>query len=157
MIHKFNCLADAYSSGKKGNIGVNIDGTAYIDTDDRPIEYICACKWKEIEEIREYKYGNGVFVDGHWWQTSIMAKIRYMGAASLGFAFPGVGWKTMNGDVVGLTGSLASKIMIAVANQDGLIFKVAQDHKRDMEASEDPCEYDINIGWPETFGEYIET
>lgn len=157
MIYNFKTLAEAYKSNIKGNIGVNSDGSAYIETEDRTIEEICACKWKEIEEIREYKYSNGVFVEGHWWQTSIMAKIRYMGAASLGFAFPGMDWKTMSGEIVGLTGALASKIMVAVATQDGLIFKAAQDHKRAMEESENPCEYNINIGWPESFGEYIET
>lgn len=157
MIHTFKSLADAYNSDIKGLIVVNGDGDICIETDSRAKEDICVCKWKQIEEIREYKYGNGVFVEGHWWQTSLIAKIRYMGAASLGFAFPGVDWKTMNGDIVGLTGPLSSKIMIAIATQDGLIFKAAQDHKRAMEESAFPCEYDINIGWPETFGEYIET
>ena len=157
MIHSFNSLVDAYSSPIKGNIGVNADGTAYIETDDRPIEEIMADKWKEIEEIREYKYNNGVKVGEYWFQTSTWSKINYMGAAMLGAAFPGTDWKTMTGEEVWLTGQLAGQIMAAIAVQTDAIFKAAQAHKTAMMESEDPSIYDFSGAWPETFGEYIET
>ena len=157
MIHKFNCLADAYSSDVKGVIGVNSDGTAYIETDDRPIEIIQAEKWQQIEAIREAKYNNGVKVGGDWFQTSAWSKINYMGAAMLGDAFPGTDWKTMTGETVLLTGQLAGQIMVAIAGQTDAIFKAAQSHKEAMMSSEDPSVYDCSTGWPETFGEYQET
>ena len=157
MIYNFNCLADAYVSDIKGNICVNIDGTAYIETDDRSIDEITSEKWRQIEAVREAKYSNGVNVNGYWFQTSAWSKINYMGAAMLGDAFTGTNWKTMSGELVWLTGQLAGQIMAAIAGQTDAIFKAAQSHKESMMASEDPSVYDFSEGWPETFGEYQET
>ena len=157
MIYNFNCLADAYVSDIKGNIGVSIDGSAYIETDDRPINEMISEKWRQIEAMREAKYSNGVKVGGYWFQTSAWSKINYMGAAMLGDAFPGTDWKTMTGETVLLTGQLAGQIMVAIAGQTDAIFKAAQSHKEAMMSSEDPSVYDFSEGWPETFGEYQET
>ena len=115
-------------------------------------------KWRQIEAVRDEKCGNGVFVNGFWWQTSVNAKIRYMGAAAMGESFVATeSWKTMTGEKTTLTGGIAAQIMMAIAASDAAVFKAAEDHKTAMMAVEDPSVYDFSTGWPDTFGEYQET
>ena len=115
-------------------------------------------KWRQIEAVRDSKIANGVLVNGFWWQTSVNARIRYMGAAAMGAEFVATDtWKTMTGEKTTLTGSIAAQIMMAVAVMEKDVFAAAEFHKTAMMASEDPSIYDFSGGWPDTFGEYIET
>lgn len=151
MIYKFDCLADAYTSPSKGNVGVNSDGTAYIETDDRPIEEIRTEKKNQVEELRDSLYEQGVKVGGFWFQTSLWSKISYLGIAAMGKDYPG--WKTMSGDVVTITATLAGQIMTAIGTQTALIHTNCENHKAVIDKADDLYNYEIYTGWPEVFEE----
>ena len=81
-----------------------------------------------------------------------------MGAAAMGDLFIATeSWKTMTGEKTTLTGKIAAQIMMAVAVMEKDVFAAAEYHKKALMESEDPSIYDFSEGWPDTFGEYIET
>ena len=154
---KIDSLEEAYAISGMKTIICGSDGIYVHLATQEEIEAERINKWRQIEAMRESKYNNGVKIEEHWFQTSAWSKINYMGAAMLGAAFPGTGWKTMTGEEVWLTGQFAGQIMAAIAVHTDAVFKAAQAHKEAMMVSEDPSVYDFSTGWPETFGEYSET
>lgn len=154
---KVNNLAEAYAITGMKTVVCGHDGIYVQIATPEEIEAERLNKWRQIEAVREEKYNNGVKVGEYWFQTSAWSKINYMGAAMMGASFPGTNWKTMSGEEVWLTGQLAGQIMAAIAGQTDAIFKAAQAHKESMMTCDDPSVYDFSEGWPETFGEYVET
>ena len=151
-------LNEAYAISGMKTVICGADGIYVEMATPEEIEAERMNKWRQIEAVRDKKCANGVFVNGFWWQTSVNAKIRYMGAAAMGELFVATeSWKTMSGEKTTLTGGIAARIMMAIAASDAAVFKVAEDHKTAMMAVEDPSVYDFSEGWPETFGEYQET
>lgn len=151
MIHKFNCLADAYGSSTKGIVGVNADGSAYIETDDRPIEEIRAEKKDQVEALRDILYEQGVKVDAYWFQTSMWSKINFMGIASGSKNYPG--WKTLDKQTVTITPVLAGQVMDAIGLQTAAIHSACETHKANIDATTELYNYDMSVGWPEVFWE----
>ena len=149
MIHKYNCLADAYTSDIKGVTCVSVDGTAYIETDDRPIDEIRTEKKDQVEALRDSLYEQGVKVGDYWFQTSLWSKTSFLGIAAMGKDYPG--WKTMSGEGVIITAALAGQIMAAIGSQTAMIHANCEAHKAAIEKATDLYEYDINTGWPEVF------
>lgn len=149
MTYTFGTLADAYASDIKGVVGINADGTAYIETDDRPIEEIRADKKSQVEALRDSLYEQGVKVDDYWFQTSLWSKISFLGIAAMGKDYPG--WKTMAGEVVTITAVMAGQIMAATGTQTALIHANCEAHKQAIEKATELYNYDINTGWPEVF------
>ena len=154
---KVSSFEEAYAITGMKSVICGSDGIYVQVATSEEIEAERLNKWRQIEAMRESKYNNGVKIEEHWFQTSAWSKINYMGAAMLGAAFPGTGWKTMTGEEVWLTGQFAGQIMAAIAVHTDAVFKAAQAHKEAMMISEDPSVYDFSTGWPETFGEYQET
>ena len=153
-----NDLGEAYAITGMKTVICRSDGIYVWVATPEEIEAERLNKWRQIESVRDSKIANGVMVNGFWWQTSVNARIRYMGAAAMGSEFVATTeWKTMTGEKTPLTGSLAAQIMMAIAINDAAIFQAAEQHKESMMASEDPSIYDFSEGWPETFGEYQET
>ena len=149
MIHKFDCLADAYASDIKGVVGANSDCTAYIETDDTPIEESRAEKKNQVEELRDSLYEQGVKVGDKWFQTSLWSKISFLGIAAMGKDYPG--WKTMSGEAVTITATLAGQIMDAIGAQTSLIHEACETHKAAIEDAVELYKYDISTGWPDVF------
>ena len=149
MIYKLDCLAKAYASGIKGVPGVNLDGSAYIETDDRSIEEIRDEKKRQVEELRDSLYEQGVKVDTYWFQTSLWSKINFMGIASGSKNYPG--WKTLDKQTVTITPAMAGQIMDAIGVQTAAIHTACEAHKAAIDKATDLYGYDINTGWPETF------
>ena len=155
---KVNDLAEAYARTGMKTVICGADGIYVEMATPEEIEAERKNKWRQIESVRDLKIANGVFVNGFWWQTSVNARIRYMGAAAMGESFVATeSWKTMTGEKTTLTGGIAAQIMMAIAASDAAVFKAAEDHKTAMMACDDPSVYDFSTGWPETFGEYTET
>lgn len=149
MIHKFDFLSDAYASDIKGLVGVTSDGTAYIETDDRPIEEIRAEKKRQVEYFRDSLYEQGVKVGGAWFQTSLWSKINFMGIAAMGKDYPG--WKTLDKQIVTITGVMAGQIMDAIGVQTAAIHATCEAHKTAIDNATDLYGYNMSIGWPEVF------
>lgn len=153
MIHKFDCLADAYTSSVKGNIGINSDGTAYIETDDRPIEEIRADKWEQIKKHRDNLYNNGGYKVGtDWFYSSDTAKVTQIGLLLMGTSIPsGTTIPLMDGRRITATNTLAKQIFAAAAAQNEAISMASRTHKAALESCTDPANYDYSGGWPETY------
>lgn len=149
MIHKFEKLSEAYASDINGVIGVNADGTAYIETDDIPIEEIRAEKKRQVEEIRDYLYEQGVKIGDKWFQTSLWSKISFLAIAGGTKDYPG--WKTLSGDAVVVTPVMAAQIIDATGVQMSLIHTNCEAHKTSIEKATDLYDYDISTGWPDVF------
>ena len=153
MIHKFDSLEKAYASGIKGIIGVNADGTAYIETDDRPIEEIRAEKWEQIKKHRDNLYNNGGYKVGtDWFYSSDTAKVTQIGLLLMGTSIPlGITIPLMDGRRVVATNTLAKQILAAAAAQDEAISIASRTHKAALAVCADPANYDYSGGWPETY------
>ena len=155
---KNSSLDEAYAMTGMKEVICSADGIYVKMATPEEIEAERKNKWRQIESVRDSKIANGVLVNGFWWQTSVNARIRYMGAAAMGAEFVATTeWKTMTGEKTTLTGGIAAQIMRAVAAMEKDVFAAAEFHKTAMMKSEDPSVYDFSGGWPDTFGEYIET
>jgi hypothetical protein len=110
--------------------------------------------WKEIQAERDRRKSNGVKVGDNWFHTDDASRIQQIGLVMFGVNLPpGILWKTLSGNFVPMTPTLAMQIFMGVAASDIAIFAVAEQHKGAMLASQNPREYNYLSGWPLTFGE----
>jgi hypothetical protein len=117
---------------------------------------------------RKYRAGVKVNVDGvdKWYHSDIDSRIQQLGLKDQGRDLLAAGgamadnililgqpveWKTMDGSFVGMTVELAFDIVKAVGDLDARMHATAEMHKPDMEASNDPANYDYLRFWPEEF------
>lgn len=115
-------------------------------------------KWKEIQEWRDARIQNGGYkVGNHWFHSDNISRIQQLGLVMLGANIPAnLMWKTMSGEFVQMTPTLAAQIFQAAAMSDMAIHAVAEIHRQQVMASANPCEYDWKTEsppWPKVFGE----
>ena len=109
-------------------------------------------KWEEIKAERDEKKAGGVKVGDKWFHSDDTSRIQQIGLVMMGANLPAnLMWKTMDGSFILMTQTLAGQIFQTIAYSDQNIFKVAETHRMNMEASDDPANYDFSQGWPETF------
>lgn len=110
--------------------------------------------WERIKTERDRRKYAGVRVGENWFHSDDPSRIQQMALSMMGAAMPaGIMWKTMAGDFVAMTPTLAGQLFAAVAAGDRAIFAVAEQHRLAMEASDDPAGYDYSVGWPLAYGE----
>lgn len=113
-------------------------------------EYI----WTKIKEKRDARKVGGVLVDGKWFHSDSESRIQQLGLVLMGNNIPtNLKWKTLDGTFVIMTPSLALGIFQAIAYSDTVAFGVAEQHKIDMYASNDPYNYNYHINWSAIYGE----
>lgn len=109
-------------------------------------------RWLDIKLYRDILKANGVLVSGYWFHSDDTSRIQQIGLVMLGTNIPaGLQWKTMTGEFVTMTPTLASGIFVKIATNDTQIFSVAEAHRQAMLASSDPENYDYSANWPATF------
>jgi hypothetical protein len=124
------------------------------DLDLLVIEKIKVRQWKVIQEIRDAKKDGGVKVGNNWFHSDPTSRIQQLGLVMFGANLPpGIMWKTLSGNFVVMTPTLAQQIFMAVAMSDQQIFAVAEQKKAAMLASADPLNYNQDAGWPAVYGE----
>lgn len=64
----------------------------------------------------------------------------------------GLMWKTMSGEFVQMTQTLAGQIFAAAAAQDAALFAYCEQVQGHLASAEQPEAIDIESGWPETYG-----
>lgn len=115
---------------------------------------IKADMWKLIQVERDRRKSGGVFVSGNWYHTDDTSRIQQLGLVMFGANMPNnIMWKTMAGNFVLMTPTLALQIFQGVASSDIAIFATAEAKKTAMLASGSPGTYDYLTGWPAIFGE----
>lgn len=107
--------------------------------------------WERIKAKRDAKKAGGVLVAGNWFHSDADSRIQQLGLLIMGANVPPVAWKTMSGEFVTMTPTLAGQIFQATAASDMAVFKVAEAHRSAVNVSTDPANYDIGTGWPATF------
>ena len=110
--------------------------------------------WDLIQAERDRRKFDGVLVDTYWIHSDADSRTQHLGLVLLGENLsPGLWWKTMGGEFVEMTPTLAKSIVCAVAQSDQAIFAVAEMHKKAMTESQNPSSYDFSQGWPQTHGD----
>jgi hypothetical protein len=115
-------------------------------------------KWREIQEWRDDRIQNGGYkVGNYWFHSDNVSRIQQLGLLMLGANMPpNLMWKTMSGEFVQMTATLAQQVFQAAAASDIAIHAVAEVHRQQVMSSDDPNEYDWKTrspSWPKVFGE----
>jgi len=108
-------------------------------------------KWEEIKRERDRRSFNGIFISGKWIHTDLASRVQWMAMFMMGVNLPRIPWKTMDGTYIDTVPTLATAVFQGVANQDVILFGIANWHKTQMELSLDPINYNYSNGWPATF------
>lgn len=103
-------------------------------------------RWAAIKAIRDSKTQTGGYkVGANWFHSDTFSRTQQIGLTMMGAGIPaGLMWKTLAGDFVPMTQTLAQQIFAAAAMQDAALFAHAEALKADPTA-------DINAGWPATY------
>jgi hypothetical protein len=110
--------------------------------------------WLKIKAERDRRKEGGVLVESKWFHSDDTSRIQHLGLVLFGPNIPAnLMWKTMDGTFVLMTQSLANNIFASIATKDQNIFKLAEEKKQQMIASNDPESYDYLTGWPKIYGE----
>lgn len=111
--------------------------------------------WLLIQAERDRRKLNGGYKVGtNWFHSDTTSRIQQIGLVMMGANMPNnIMWKTMSGDFVLMTPTLAGQIFQAAATSDMTVFAVAEQKKAAMLASATPQTYDYLSGWPQIYGE----
>jgi hypothetical protein len=107
-----------------------------------------------ILDERDRRREAGVKVGNYWFHSDDPSRIQQLGLVMFGANMPpGIMWKTMSGEFVSMTPTLAVQIFQASAVSDMTIFSIAEQKKTALLASSDPESFDYLTGWPKVYGE----
>jgi hypothetical protein len=110
--------------------------------------------WLEIKAERDRRKAAGVKVGEHWFHSDDASRIQQIALTMLGASMPAnLMWKTMTGQFVPMSQTLASEIFQTSIQSDTTIFGIAENHRQQMLGLPDPRDYDFSGGWPMTFEE----
>lgn len=125
------------------------------DLDNWIISRIKNDMWLLIQQERDRrKLTGGYKVGNYWFHSDNTSRIQQLGLVMLGVNMPsGIMWKTMSGEFVPMTPTLAGQIFQAAALSDISVFSIAEQKKTTMIASTDPATYDYLSGWQPIYGE----
>lgn len=134
-----------------------ISGTSIPPKEDLDAYLITSIKyiiWKIIQDMRDKRKEGGVKVGNHWFHSDESSRIQQIGLVMFGANLPpGIMWKTMTGEFIEMTATLAQQIFVAVATSDVTVFGVAEYHRVNLNASTDPNNYNYMANWPIIYGE----
>lgn len=110
--------------------------------------------WLLIQAERDRRKAAGRKVGNYWFHSDDPSRIQQIGLVIFGASMPtGIMWKTMAGDFVSMTPTLAGQIFQAQAVADTILFGLAEQKKAAMLLLSDPTTYDYLSGWPLVYGE----
>lgn len=110
--------------------------------------------WQQIKALRDERQLSGFNVGNYWFHSDDSSRIKYLGLLMMGANIPTtLMWKTMSGEFVQMTQTLAGQIFTGIAGFDSQSFVNAEQHKTAMQASANPLNYNYTTGWPPIFGE----
>lgn len=118
-----------------------------------PEPYTPAVAWELIKQIRDRKTQQGGYLaGGKWFHSDTFSRTQQIGLTIMGTNIPaGLMWKTMSGEFVEMTPTLAQQIFTAAGQQDAALFAYAEQLKAQVEAAQDPASINLESSWPSTF------
>lgn len=112
--------------------------------------------WYAIKAERDRRQAGGVAVGQYWFHSDDVSRIQQLSLMMLQTAIPsGLLWKTMSGEFVPMTPTLAVQVFQCAVLSDTKVFAVAEQHKVNMYAAEDPTQYNFLSGWPLIYEETV--
>lgn len=113
--------------------------------------------WKAIQVEREVRSQQGGYkVGANWYHSDQTSRTQQIALVILGANLPaGIMWKTMAGNFVTMTPTLASQIFQTAVGSDQAIFGRAEQHRAAMMGAAIPHLYDFSSGWPQTYEESL--
>ncbi|HFC8549835.1 TPA: DUF4376 domain-containing protein [Neisseria lactamica] len=158
-----------------GQIAADADGKPVL-TQPRPSEYhewdgkkwkiskdaaarkkaaAVAAVWEKIKQKRHENLRGGVYVEsaGKWFHSTDEARQQYTFMRTLPQLPPDLMWKTMDGGFVRLTHPLLDELSLKLITDEQKDFANAERHKRLLEQSAEPWDYDYSGGWTENYRE----
>lgn len=110
--------------------------------------------WSTVQSRRDLRKQGGVKIGNYWFHSDDTSRIQQIGLVMFGANMPvGIQWKTMTGDFVTMTPTLAMQIFTGIATSDVVVFGIAEAHRQAIMSSADPGNYDYTTGWPPVYGE----
>lgn len=111
--------------------------------------------WECIKRERDRRKLEGGYQVGlHWFHSDTFSRTQHLGLVIMGTNVPpNLNWKTMSGDFVLMTPTLASQIFQTAAASDAALFTVAEQKRAEMTISPNPANYNYLTAWPITYGE----
>lgn len=119
--------------------------------------WAAAEKWEEIKQKRHDNLRGGVYVEsaGKWFHSTDEARQQYTFMRTLPQLPPDLMWKTMDGGFVRLTRPLLDELSLKLITDEQKDFANAERHKRLLEQSAEPWDYDYSGGWTEIYREEV--
>ncbi len=132
---------------------IDASGTSMTDSEiaSAKLAETRAAVWDRIKAHREAHKAKGVKVGDHWFHSDDGSRIQQLGLVMMGASVPPVPWKTMSGEFVPMTQTLAGQIFQATAASDMAIFQAAETHRAALMTDTSPADYDFSAGWPASF------
>lgn len=111
--------------------------------------------WALIKKERDRRKSEGGYKVGtYWYHSDDTSRIQQLALVMLGASMPNnIMWKTMSGDFILMTPTLAGQVFQAAMVSDMTVFAVAEQKKATMNALADPRTYNHLSGWPLIYGE----
>lgn len=125
---------------------------AIIDSFD-PLPEARRAKWLQVQAERDRRKGEGVAVAGYVFHSDPDSRIQQLGLVMMGASMPaGLMWKTVGGQYVQMTPTLALQLFQATAASDQAIFAAGEAHRNAIDSLTDldaVVNYDFSGGWPQ--------
>ena len=129
------------------------------ELDTKVKEDIIAQQWESIKTERDRRSQTGGYkVGNYWYHSDQPSRTQQIALVVIGAGLPtGLMWKTMSGEFVNMTQTLAQQVFGTAVQSDQAIFAKAEYHRAQMTTSANPESYDFMVGWPLTFEESLIT
>jgi len=111
--------------------------------------------WLKIKDERDRRKTElGYKVGNYWYHSDTYSRTQQLGLVMIGANLPqNIMWKTMSGEFVLMTPTLAGQIFQAAIASDMTIHSIAEQKRQAMLVSADPGSFDWASGWPKGYGE----
>lgn len=150
-----NCYANGDNSVYSNIVWDSGDAMpSQADLDTWITNYVRSQVLAAIQIERDRRRQAGVKVGAYWFHSDDASRIQQLALVMFGANMPpNIMWKTMSGNFVLMTPTLAGQIFQAAAASDMTLFAVAEQKKAAINASASPQTYDYLSGWPLSYGE----
>lgn len=110
-----------------------------------------------LPSLREAYLEDGFKFRDNWFRSDVRNKLTYLSLVAIEDSLP-EDYKvmTITGEEVLLGYGGAKYLLAAFVNHEQSIMAAAEKHRKALETTNDPVNYDLSTGWPQTFSTHRE-
>lgn len=128
------------------------DEWTYVEIPSVDPEMVRKLKLNQLPSLMEGLSRDGFSYNKAWFRTDIHSKLTYISLAAAEEFLPNpYPLATLSGELVELGHGSAKKLLAASAMREQALWGSFYKHVKNLETTDDPVNYDISEGWPETF------